>query len=1019
MLNFTSPMGQGWRRKFFGRKSIFSFGLVLIVGVSGLPARPADAADSFSIKNGMLLGGSELPITEILPALSPHALLADPSSQDLYVLGVVGESLPGVTPAAVGLRYGRRVGRSNARIVVGPVPLSLPVTLESGVALRGGVALSPAGSTVALGLSTGSELYFYDARTLAAQSIAPFGRQLSLAQSGLALAVGKVMSVTGFGSKIYAADAVNPVVAQVDLMTGTVKACPVDSPVLGLSADTGKVVATTQIGAAALADPCTATPAVSVGAALAAPPSTLNLSTPNRSFELSERVLEMTFPAGVAGAKTRRGLLVSAAPGASPTITVTNGTCQNTAFYVGDPTAVPVAGSTVALTTAVPRLALYAEQTSPGEDCVAVLTTAGGAGETLVRIRGVMEGIGANVVLLDRSFSMERSLAGAGAAATPEQQRVYALRQAVVSVLSVVTLIPATGAWAFLPFTTDVQGNLTTPSIGYTAVPAIANPDHPAGMRVRGFANAAADNLDPGGVGDLVQAMRSSLLRLRDADRPAYASAGAERRLWVITDGVSGTKGYGGFAQVVPALLRGAVSLHLTGVGGLESDPLMQQLAALSTQLDGERLFAPGRGQQGIVHTTRDTIESMVVGLVRSVMRGRPLGLIERGPLQAGQDRVAQFTVDRDAQTGRIDPWVMVAAVWEDSDATVQLDGSYERFPLNSRCVRSRNLILCAAPGYAGDYKFTLKGSRPGGAPTAAVMRAFVSTALGGGEVGFFPSFVRSVNRTGDQVRVQLVLNERGLPLRDAKVTAKISGPSAALGTLVARGAVSTDELAALVANNGDLSPGQAKGELLDPATLPGTRDLSTITLSDAAATGDQEPQDGVYVGQFAALTPGIYTVDLHAEYTGKFGTSGIIEDRLTTQVVVGLDPEATVASVRRTGVAGGVRLRFTPQDAAGNLLGPGQGSAVSFAQGSKLFTPVVSDYLDGSYRADVTGIDSSQPLDLLIPGSRIKIWDPADGTSGCSAAGRVATTTPATPLALGIALALLTLRRAVRRRVP
>lgn len=1024
VVNFLGPNRGRWRRDMRrgqrGRLP-FTLGLMLFAGANGIPEPTAAAADSFAVKNGNLVGGSDVPNTELPPALSAHTLFTDPSGQDLYVLGVVGEALPGATAAPLGIRYGRRVGRGSARIVVGPVPLALPAPLQQGAALRGAVARAAAGGTLALGLSTGAEIYFYSASTMAPQSIAPLGTQVSLAQSGLAQPVEKISSMTGLGSKIYAADAVNKRVAQIDLATGAVTACPVDSPVLGLSADSGKVVVTTQIGAAALTDPCAATPAASVGAAVAEAPSPLAATAPTRSFELSERVLELTFPSGASNVKTRRGLIVSTATGATgapPMITVANGTCKNTKFYVGDPMGTPVAGNTVALTTAAPRLALYAEQTAPGEDCAAVLTAMGGTGDALLRIRGEVEGLGANVVLLDRSFSMERSLASVGAAATSEGQRVYALRQAVATMLATITLIPAAGAWAFVPFTTDLQGNLARPATGFATLPAISNPDNPAGMRVRGFASATSDNLDPGGVGDLAQAMRSSLARLADADRPTYAVADPRRRLWVITDGASGTKGYGDFAQLAPALARGAVSLQLTAVGGLENDALMPQLAALGSQLSGERLFAPARGQLNVGHTTRGTIENMLSALVQSVVRGRPVSTISRGPLQSGQDLTLQFTLTRDSLNGLPDPWVMFAAAWEDADAAVTLSAFGGGFAVNPRCIRGANLILCAAPGYDVLYKITLSGSRPGGAPTAAVLRSFVSSALGSGEIGFFPSFVRSVNRTGDQVRVQLLLNERGLPLRGAKVTAKVTGPSAGTGTLIAQGAATPDDITALVKQNGDLLPGQAKGELLDPAALPPPRDVAMITLSDAASSGDQEAQDGVYVGQFAALVPGVYMVDLRAEYTNAAGNSDTIEDRLMTQVVVGLDPELTASSVRRTAVSGGIRLRFTPQDAAKNLLGPGQTAAISFAQGTKLFTPAVEDYLDGSYRADVTGFDTSQPLDLVIPGSRIKIWDPADGGLGCSAAGHAIPAGRTATIALGLGLAgLLLRRRAVRRK--
>jgi len=332
VLNLGDP-----NRKLFGQRSrsgrncrAAMGALVSALLVSG-SALSAYANDVFTLKSGSLLGNFDLPLAELPAAVSPQALIGDPSTQDLYVLGLVGEDVAGTAPTPVAIRYGRRLGRSDARIVTGPAPLTIPVMLTSGVTLRGGVARSAGGGTLAIGLSSGPVLYFYDARTLTTQSIASFGTQLSLA-SGLSTALTKVTSVTGLGTKIYATDGVSPLVAQIDLVTGGVKSCPVDAPVLGLSADSGKVVATTSKGAATLTDVCTAAMS-STGSVANSAPSTLSATLPLRTFELSERVLEMTFPQFPAAVKARRGLVVSAVAGSpTSTISISAGTCLNTKF---------------------------------------------------------------------------------------------------------------------------------------------------------------------------------------------------------------------------------------------------------------------------------------------------------------------------------------------------------------------------------------------------------------------------------------------------------------------------------------------------------------------------------------------------------------------------------------------------------------------------------------------------------------------------------------------------------------
>lgn len=149
---------------------------------------------------------------------------------------------------------------------------------------------------------------------------------------------------------------------------------------------------------------------------------------------------------------------------------------------------------------------------------------------------------------------------------------------------------------------------------------------------------------------------------------------------------------------------------------------------------------------------------------------------------------------------------------------------------------------------------------------------------------------------------------------------------------------------------------------------------------------------------------------------------TGTVEDRATTNVVTALDQPLTGGSVRSEVISGGLRLRFTPQDAGKNLMGPGQAGALFIAQGMKFATAKFDDFLDGSYRADISGIDVNQAFDLLAPGSRIAIYDPANpnpgGTEeGCTMVRRSATSSTATSIvpALLLLLGLALLMRRVR----
>jgi MYXO-CTERM domain-containing protein len=284
--------------------------------------------------------------------------------------------------------------------------------------------------------------------------------------------------------------------------------------------------------------------------------------------------------------------------------------------------------------------------------------------------------------------------------------------------------------------------------------------------------------------------------------------------------------------------------------------------------------------------------------------------------------------------------------------------------------------------------------------------------------------FARALYKSGDKVRIQAYLTERGLPLRLATVTAKVFGPTGGLGAVASGSSVSASAVSSLVTSNGDLSPGQAKVELLDPTLLPGQKQVGNLTLADDGSTGgDNEAQDGIYQAEFSAFIPGIYTVNLSVTYTGLFpNNTGVIEDTLTTNVVVGLDQALVAAGVRSAPVSGGLRVRFVPQDIGKNLLGPGQGAALTFAQGRNLLSATVGDYLDGSYRADVSGVDVSQPFDVMLPGSRIRIFDPANANAGAGSGSGGCTVSPTTgpsPLALLLVAAAVAVALRRRRRWP
>lgn len=1006
------------RKSFSGGRGGRAWALGAVLGALTLGLTgPAAAEDLFEVKDGLLLS-SELPIAELPAGMVGTAVFPETGAHDLWVLGLVGSTIQGQTPLPVAVRYGRVNGRGDARIVLGPTELPLPTTAVTAAAqLRGAVARGGPGSVLAVATGLDSTLYLFDARNGRAASVGTLGQMVDLKTS--AASVGKVGAMAGLGSKIFAIDSTRPVVAQIDLATGVIAACRIDSQPQALRTASGNMLVLTDKGTAQLATDCASTTAASQPPRTDPIPGITQSRAPDRFFYISERTIEITFPPNSAGTRARRGTSVQLIGSSPVTLNLNKGTCTNvTTFLAGDIlTTNPVAATSLSLSSTTPRLALYAEQTSPGEDCVAFISNPGDGTEALLRVRGAVEGLGANVLLVDRSWSTERSLLGAGAARNSEDQRIAAERQALIGLLGGLSVTSATGPWAVMPFTEDAPTSVAMPQSGFGSVPELGNPESPRGLRLKGLSGQMSDVLVPGGPTDLIQSVRTALTRLDSAAMLNPVTTGPQRRLWLLTDGSSGKKGYGDFYRLIPSMLRSQASLHLLGVGGLDGDPLLPQMLALTQNLGGERLFSAGRGVFGINHTVSTLVESTLSQLVRSVLRGRPIGTVARGDIASGKTLSNTFRLVRNA-AGQVDPWVLFVAAWDQSDATMSLGVVSKGSPLTPRCVQGGNVLVCAIAGLDGDITATLSGMRPGGATAQAVLRTYVGSAGPQGEVLFFPSFGRSLWRSGDRVRVQVQLSERGLPLRLAKVTARVNGPNNAIGSVVAANKVSSQDVTNLIQMNGDLSPGQALAELTDPVNLPGLKPIGQVTLADDATGGDYEAQDGIYTAEFPAFVPGAYLVDLHVEYTGLFGNTGTIEDRVIQTVVVGLDTARTNGGSRSEVLASGLRLRFAPQDAGRNLLGPGQGAALSFFQNGKLLPATIGDYLDGSYRADLTGADVSKPVELALPGSRIQVYNPANpnpgeggASTGCSVAAGPAPAPLAAPLIL-LAAALLLRRR-------
>lgn len=293
----------------------------------------------------------------------------------------------------------------------------------------------------------------------------------------------------------------------------------------------------------------------------------------------------------------------------------------------------------------------------------------------------------------------------------------------------------------------------------------------------------------------------------------------------------------------------------------------------------------------------------------------------------------------------------------------------------------------------------------------------------------------QAIYRTGDTVRLRMALTSAGLPIPGARgvplrVTGQLTIPTAGLGTALANARVGADAISkAMGAIPGDQrSALSAKYTLLTADQLPGQRTLE-VELFDDGQHGDGQAGDGVFGIEAAAQAPGAYRLVARAEY--QAGDVGWVrEGAVQVEVQPALDAKASIVSRELTfpesgseGQRGSLVLGLRPQDAQGNLLGPGQGPDMVVRQGGRTLPAKIAEpaELDGSYRVEVTGIRPEVPvvLELLSSGAAAYVANeppevgPGTGCDGCRLGGAGRPAGGAAALALGLlALALLRRRR-------
>lgn len=230
---------------------------------------------------------------------------------------------------------------------------------------------------------------------------------------------------------------------------------------------------------------------------------------------------------------------------------------------------------------------------------------------------------------------------------------------------------------------------------------------------------------------------------------------------------------------------------------------------------------------------------------------------------------------------------------------------------------------------------------------------------------------------TGEPIPVRVKLSRGKAPVVGAEVKAQVSGPQEGLGDVLS--SIPGLQLQPVERADGgrvagDLGAASQAPTLLsrpDAVARLADRTFDSMVLLDngAAANGDARAGDGIYSGLFRGATEeGHYHFTFQVQ-DAKTGGGFQRSHRLSVFVRPKPDPAQRQLRVAgSTADAGGslVVLRTRPQDALGNLLGPGYLGALSIdLDGGTLVKPL-QDNLDGSYEVTYRIPDGAQPKATL-----------------------------------------------------
>lgn len=253
--------------------------------------------------------------------------------------------------------------------------------------------------------------------------------------------------------------------------------------------------------------------------------------------------------------------------------------------------------------------------------------------------------------------------------------------------------------------------------------------------------------------------------------------------------------------------------------------------------------------------------------------------------------------------------------------------------------------------------------------------------------------FDKNHYQTGDRVVISAHLTENGRSLLGQEVIVQVQRPGEAMGNWHANNPVAAEKIEAAFAEAFGAVTTEAPSMAYKKqyyltnvagVTLPSRVNVHTgsgIPMLDDGQNGDLKAQDAIYTAALEGMAtkPGTYYFMVVATGKTSNGNSFRRERLIHINIQTNVDVTLQFTQVSIEAVAGGekglsrFRVYVQPQDAMGNLLGPGFASLVAIRSslGRPITTEVLDDLVGGYYRVFEYDPNSGTPVIEIAVGDK------------------------------------------------